>query len=44
MKETGIHMIATYCLENFDKEFVNTWALNPLQFRLDGNMSQFYRS
>jgi hypothetical protein len=37
-------MIATYCLENFDKEFVNTMALSGLEFRLDGNMSQFYRS
>ncbi|KAK4038984.1 class I glutamine amidotransferase-like protein [Parachaetomium inaequale] len=38
----GINMIATYCLENFDKDFVNTLALRPLEFRLDGNMSQFY--
>lgn len=35
-------MIATYCLENFDKEFVTTLALTPLEFRLDGNMTQFY--
>lgn len=35
-------MFATYCLENFDKEFVTTLALRPLEFRLDGNMSQFY--
>jgi len=39
---SGIHMVATYCLENFDKEFVNTLALRPLEFRLDGNASQFY--
>ncbi|KAK4154698.1 class I glutamine amidotransferase-like protein [Chaetomidium leptoderma] len=38
----GINMIATYCLENFDNEFVNALALRPLEFRLDGNMSQFY--
>lgn len=38
----GIHMIATYCLENFNNEFVNTLALRPLEFRLDGNASQFY--
>jgi hypothetical protein len=35
-------MMATYCLENFDKEFVNKLALTPLEFRLDGNVSQFY--
>jgi hypothetical protein len=37
-------MIATYCLENFDKDFVNALALRPLEFRLDGNVSQFYLS
>lgn len=38
----GIHMIATYCLENFDKELVNLASLVGLEFRLDGNTSQFY--
>ncbi|KAK4129787.1 class I glutamine amidotransferase-like protein [Parathielavia appendiculata] len=38
----GIHMVATYCLENFDRKFVKTLALGPLEFRLDGNVSQFY--
>ncbi|KAK4239284.1 isonitrile hydratase [Achaetomium macrosporum] len=38
----GINMIATYCLQNFDKEFVDVLALDPLEFRLNGNMSQFY--
>ncbi|KAH6853188.1 class I glutamine amidotransferase-like protein [Chaetomium sp. MPI-CAGE-AT-0009] len=38
----GLNMIATYCLENFDKEFVTALALGPLEFRLDGNVSQFY--
>jgi hypothetical protein len=37
-------MVATYCLENFDKELVNTMALTSLEFRLDGNTSQFYLS
>lgn len=37
-------MIATYCLENFDKGFVDTMALSGLEFRLDGNASQFYLS
>jgi transcriptional regulator GlxA family with amidase domain len=38
----GLNMMATYCLENFDKEFVNKLALTPLECRLDGNVSQFY--
>jgi hypothetical protein len=37
-------MVATYCLENFDKELVNSLALTPLEFQLDGNTSQFYSS
>ena len=35
-------MMATYCLENFDKGFVEKLALRPLEFRLEGNTSQFY--
>ncbi len=35
-------MMATYCLENFDNEFVEKLALQPLEFRLAGNASQFY--
>ncbi|GAB1309890.1 Class I glutamine amidotransferase-like protein [Madurella fahalii] len=38
----GLHMIINYCLKNFDSEFVNTVALKPLEFRLDGNAGQFY--
>lgn len=35
-------MIITYCLENFDPNFVETMALKPLEFRLNGNAGQFY--
>ncbi|KAL2258763.1 hypothetical protein VTK26DRAFT_7796 [Humicola hyalothermophila] len=38
----GIDMIANFLLENFDKDFVNVMALDALEFRLDGNNSQFY--
>ncbi|KAK4646956.1 uncharacterized protein QC761_0029500 [Podospora bellae-mahoneyi] len=38
----GIDMIARYCLDNFDKEFVNIMALEGLEFNPGGQAGQFY--
>lgn len=35
-------MVATYCLENFDKEFVENVALEPLDMTLREGHGQFY--
>lgn len=35
-------MIARYCLDNFDKEFVNIMALEGLEFNPGGQAGQFY--
>lgn len=41
-RQAGVHMVANFLLEHFDKEFVNIMCLKGLDFNLDGNMSQFY--
>ena len=42
-KIIGIDMIANYVLENFDKTFVETYALEPLEFNPKGSRGQFYQ-
>lgn len=37
-------MIVNYCLKNFDPGLVNALVMKPLEFRLDGNVGQFYLS
>lgn len=41
---TGIDMIGRYCLENFGREFVDTMALQGLEFNPGGRASQFYET
>ncbi|PKS06045.1 hypothetical protein jhhlp_007879 [Lomentospora prolificans] len=40
----GLDMIANYCLQNFDKEFVNTMALEGLQLEEGRSITQFYKA
>ncbi|KAK4182858.1 class I glutamine amidotransferase-like protein [Podospora australis] len=40
----GIDMIAKYCLDNYDAEFVNLMALEGLEMNPGGRASQFYAS
>ena len=38
----GIDMIAHFCLQNFDRDFVYTMALEGLDFMPEGTHGQFY--
>ncbi|KAK3986056.1 class I glutamine amidotransferase-like protein [Cladorrhinum sp. PSN332] len=39
---TGVDMVGQYCLDNFGWEFVNTMALEGLEFNPGGRGSQFF--
>ncbi|KAK4161106.1 class I glutamine amidotransferase-like protein [Cladorrhinum sp. PSN259] len=41
---TGIDMVGQYCLDNFGWEFVNTMALDGLDFNPGGKAGQFYET
>ncbi|KAK4465157.1 isonitrile hydratase [Cladorrhinum samala] len=41
---TGIDMVGHYCFENFGREFVNTMALQGLEFNPGARASQFYET